>query len=333
MRIFFSDEQFRHNPKNEFSGHDFRQYPEKPDRINWILQAIEKENDDRLPIVKPKLCDLEKITNVHNKGYIEFLKSLPANIEEQVPITLAPENIMITPNSSSLFEAQLGYYFFSVDTPITPYTFSSSHYPASCALDCVTQILGNDNISIGLSRPPGHHAMYAKGGGYCFFNNVAIAAKEATNRGKSVSILDLDYHHGNGTQDIFYDTSKVQYISLHAKDAYPYYWGGREETGAGDGKSFNINYPLPNTTNSKKYDETLVKALTDIENYHPDIVLVSMGFDSYFKDPIAGMELSQSYYQSIGQHLSNFNKLGIILEGGYSQDIGDCFMELIHGLI
>jgi acetoin utilization deacetylase AcuC-like enzyme len=80
--------------------------------------------------------------------------------------------------------------------------------------------------------------MNAKGGGYCFFNNVAIAAKEALNKGKSVTILDLDYHHGNGTQDIFYDTSKVQYVSLHAKDAYPYYWGGREETGFGDGKEF-----------------------------------------------------------------------------------------------
>lgn len=333
MRIFFSDEQLNYNPKNEFSGHDFRQYPEKPDRINWILQAIEKENDHNLSIVKPVLCDLEKITSVHDKGYVEFLKLLPVNIEEQVPMTLAPENIMITPNSNSLFEAQLGYYFFSVDTPITPHSFSSARHSASSALDCLTQILGNENISIGLSRPPGHHAMYAKGGGYCFFNNVAIAAKNATNKGKSVSILDLDYHHGNGTQDIFYDTSKVQYVSLHAKDAYPYYWGGRNETGVGDGKNFNINYPLSNTTNSGKYDETLLNALSDIDNYNPDIVLVSMGFDSYYKDPIAGMNLSQSYYRSIGEHLSNLNKVGIILEGGYSQDIGDCFMELIHGLI
>jgi acetoin utilization deacetylase AcuC-like enzyme len=98
------------------------------------------------------------------------------------------------------------------------------------------------------------------------------------------------------------------------------------------GKNFNINYPLSNTTNSEKYDETLVKALTDIENYNPDILLVSMGFDSYYKDPIAGMELNQSYYQTIGDHLSNFSKLAIILEGGYSEDIGSCFMKLLSGL-
>lgn len=333
MKVFFSDQQLEYDPKNEFSGHNFREYPEKPDRINWILRAIEKERDDNISIVKPQLCDHEKITNVHDRGYFEFLKSLPPNIEEQVPMTLAPENIMITPNSKSLFEAQLGYYFFSVDTPITPYSFSSSHHSASCALDSVTQILGNENISIGLSRPPGHHAMHAKGGGYCFFNNVAIAAKEVISKGKSVTILDLDYHHGNGTQDIFYDTSKVQYVSLHAKDAYPYYWGESKEIGVGDGKNFNINYPLSNTTNSEKYDEILVKALNDIENYNPDVILVSMGFDSYYKDPIAGMELNQSYYKTIGNHLSKFPKVAIVLEGGYSNDIGDCFVELVHGLI
>ncbi|OLS29039.1 MAG: Acetylpolyamine aminohydrolase [Candidatus Heimdallarchaeota archaeon LC_2] len=333
MKIIFSDNQLKYDPKQEFSGHDFREYPEKPDRINWIVSAIQKENNDNHEIANPPLCEISKIAEIHDKGYIEFLKSLPTDIEEQVPMTIAPENIKIIPDSDSLLDALLGYYFFSVDTPITPYSFSAAHHSASSALDCVYHIMRNETISIGLSRPPGHHAMQAKGGGYCFFNNVAIAAKEAVNRGKSVSILDLDYHHGNGTQEIFYDTSKVQYVSIHAKDAYPYYWGARNEIGEGDGKNFNINYPLSNTTNSEKYDETLVKALNDIENYSPDIVLVSMGFDAYYKDPIAGMELTQSYYQKIGKHLSNFSKLGIILEGGYSEEIGGCFMNLLNGLI
>ena len=333
MKIFFSDQQLKYDPKHEFSGKDFREYPEKPDRVNWILDAINEYDNNEISVVKQELCDIGKITQVHDVGYVDFLRSLPSDIEEQVPMTLAPANIQITPSENSPFELKFGYYFFSVDTPITPQTYSAAHHSASSALSCLNQITGNDNVSFGLSRPPGHHAMQSKGGGYCFFNNIAIAAQEAVRNGKSVSILDLDYHHGNGTQDLFYDTSKVQYVSLHARDAYPYYWGDKTEIGIGDGEKFNFNYPLSNTTNSEKYDEVLVKAISVINDYSPDIVLVSMGFDSYYKDPIAGMELNKAYYKTIGNHLSNFQKLGVILEGGYSEDIGSCFVNLTEGLL
>ncbi len=333
MKIFFSDQQLLYDPKQEFSGYSFREYPEKPDRMSWILDAVKKLNNDELQIVEPKLCDIKKISQVHDSGYVEFLRTLPSNIEEQVPMTLAPENIKIIPTANSPFQLKFGYYFFSVDTPITPNTFTASHHSVSTALNSLSQIMGNENISIGLARPPGHHAMHSKGGGYCFFNNIAIAAQEAVDMGKSVTILDLDYHHGNGTQDLFYNTSKVQYVSLHAKDAYPYYWGDENEIGSGDGKNFNKNFPLSNTTNAEKYDEVLGDAITVINDYNPDLVLVSMGFDCYYKDPIAGMELNQEYYKTIGNHLSKFQKIGIILEGGYSEDIGSCFVKLTEGLL
>ncbi|MHA2097290.1 MAG: histone deacetylase family protein [Candidatus Kariarchaeaceae archaeon] len=333
MEIFFSEEQLKYNPKQEFGGKEFRPYPEKPDRIDWIKSALVKYNNDVIELIYPKICDVDKIKQVHDDGYVDFIQSLPENIDEQAPMTLAPPNIQIQPTKDSTFEQQFGYYFFSVDTPVTPETFISSHHSVSSALECLDSIMGNSNIAIGLSRPPGHHAMHSKGGGYCFFNNIAIAAQEAVNRGKTVSILDLDYHHGNGTQDLFFDTSKVQYVSIHAEDAYPYYWGHSDEIGEGDGKNFNFNYPISNTTNSDRYDVVLTNAISEIEDYNPDLLLVSMGFDAYHKDPIAGMELTKDYYKTIGLRISNFSKLGIILEGGYSEDIGECFVNLTQGLI
>jgi acetoin utilization deacetylase AcuC-like enzyme len=333
VEIFFSHDQLNYDPKQEFGGKEFRPYPEKPDRINWIMNALNNYKNDNIQVVHPEICPIDKIKQVHDVDYVEFLMSLPPDIDEQVPMTLAPNNTRIKPNASSAFELKFGYYFFSVDTPVTPSTFLSSHHSASSAVSCLNSILGNSNVAVGLSRPPGHHAMYSKGGGYCFFNNVSIAAKEAVNKGKSISILDLDFHHGNGTQELFFDTSKVQYVSIHAKDAYPYYWGSSDEIGIEDGKNFNTNFPISNTTNSEKYDEVLIKSISTIKDYNPDLVLVSMGFDAYYKDPIAGMELNKDYYKIIGERLSEFSKVGIILEGGYSEDIGDCFVNLIQGLI
>lgn len=333
MDIFFHDDQLKYSPKREFGGKDFRPYPEKPDRIQWIKDSLNNYTNDAIELLEPQLCERNKITSVHDPEYVDFLLSLPNTIEEQVPMTIAPPNIQMIPSSSSTFETKFGYYFFSVDTPINAEAPVSSRWSVSSALSCVESLLRHSNVSIGLSRPPGHHAMHSRGGGYCFFNNVAIAAQEAIERGKTVSILDLDYHHGNGTQDLFYSTSKVQYVSLHAKDAYPYYWGSETEKGEGDGFNFNINYPLSNTTNSDMYDDVLKKAIRDLNEYNADLVLVSMGFDAYFKDPIAGMELSAKYYETIGQRLAHFSKLGIILEGGYSEDIGSCFVNMLKGLI
>lgn len=333
MEIFFHKNQMLYSPKNEFSsGNQLRKYVESPNRIELIIEEIVNLKRDDFIFKQPKLCNIEIINNIHSTDYINFLKEIPDNINEVAPTAFAFPKGRISKDST--FHAKMGYYLFDPSTPITKDVYQSSHYSTSSALDAVNS-LSNNNLAVSLSRPPGHHAMTSVGGGYCFFNNIAIAAQQIVNQGKNVTILDLDFHHGNGTQEIFYNTDKVQFISLHGDTIvnYPFYWGGTDEIGEGDGKGFNLNFPLPNYANDEKYDETLELALIEIDEYNPDVVLVSMGLDCYFKDPIAGMNISLDYYTKIGERLAKFEKMGIILEGGYSNDIGICFTNVLKGVI
>jgi acetoin utilization deacetylase AcuC-like enzyme len=195
--------------------------------------------------------------------------------------------------------------------------------------------MAQNSPAFGLCRPPGHHASRAHGGGYCLFNNIAVAAARAVEQDKRVSILDLDFHHGNGTQDLFYDTSQVQYLSLHADPSisYPFFWGSKDEQGEGEGLGYTHNYPLDPLVTGEKYQAVLDTALVELERNDPDIILVSMGFDTYIEDPIAGMQLRRDDYYQIGSRLSEYSSIGFILEGGYHLDtLGSNFMQLIEGM-
>lgn len=332
MEIYFHKDQMKYFPKNEFSSlNQIRDYVESPNRIELIIDEIIKLKRDDYLIKQPQICDTQIIENIHSNEYINFLKNVPENITEIAPNAFAYPNGRISDESS--YNAKMGYYLFDPSTPITKDVYKSSLYSVSSASEAVKS-LSKNNVAVSLSRPPGHHAMRSVGGGYCFFNNVAIAAQQAVDKGKSVTILDLDFHHGNGTQEIFYKTDKVQYISIHGdtKYNYPYYWGAKDEIGEGPGEGFNHNFPLPNSTNDEQYDECLQHALSEVKNYDPDILLVSMGLDCYYKDEVAGMNISLNYYNKIGERLSQFEKIGIVLEGGYSDDIGKCFSNVLKGV-
>ncbi len=320
-----------HNPSSEFSGSDMRKYPETPDRISRIISAVKNLNNEEFIITQPKLCNEDVLNLVHNKDYIQFLQDIP-DIQEEAPTIFPYPKGRIKTQSS--FHSKLGYYLNDPSTPVTLFTYKSALASVSSAVACTKDLLHNEIFSIGLSRPPGHHAMANIGGGYCFFNNIAIAAKLLVNANKSVSILDLDYHHGNGTQDIFYKDSNVQYVSIHANtlNNYPYYWGFPDEVGEGEGKGFNKNNPISGMTNNDQYRTYLEGAIDEICEYNPEILLVSMGFDCYYLDKIAGMRLTAEFYAEIGNKLSHFSKIGVLLEGGYHDDIGSCFVNLISGL-
>lgn len=330
MHIFFHSNQLQYAPKNEFTGSILKPSVENPNRIELIKLALKQSSID-YDILEPKIIDTKEIQEVHAADYIEFLASIPADYSGEAPHAFAyPQARTVKHNS---FKGKMGYYLFDPSTPLTKDTLNSAMASASSAVACVDE-LGKDDISVSLCRPPGHHAMSRVGGGYCFFNNVALAAQKASKKGKTVNILDVDYHHGNGTQEIFYATSKVQYVSIHAdpREAYPYYWGSKEETGEGDGKGFNSNYPLSKHASEKQYTEALTKAIKEIQDYNPDYVFISLGLDIVKTDPVGGMNISVDYFTKIGELISGFPKLGIFLEGGYSQDIGTCFVKVLESI-
>lgn len=333
MKVFYHKDQMKYNPKNEFCRNNVvRPYAENKDRINLIVNELKKLDLD-IDIKEPNKCSIEDLSKTHSTDYIDFLQNVPQKLTEDAPTSFSFPNGTLKKNSS--YHAKLGYYLFDPSTPITKDTWISAKSSADAALSTINA-LEKDNLAISLNRPPGHHASRSVGGGYCFLNNIAIAAQNLVDMGKSVSILDVDYHHGNGTQAIFYDTEKVQYVSIHADPVtdYPYYWGYREETGDGMGAGFNVNYPLdPTITGDDKYDETLEMAIKDIKNYNPDYLLLSLGLDCYVLDPVGGMQLSLEYYERIGKKLLDFEKLGIFLEGGYSKDIGKCFANVVKGVL
>ncbi|MHA2090967.1 MAG: hypothetical protein ACW98K_08925, partial [Candidatus Kariarchaeaceae archaeon] len=183
MRIYFHENQVLHHPQLEFTGNGMREYPETPNRMTYLLSTINGMKNENIETVQPILCDKSIISLVHDLEYIEFLESIPDGIDGIAPTGFPLPNNRIKPIS---FEAKLGSYFFDPATPVTSYTYDSAHASVSTAVAMAKELL-NNHMSIGLCRPPGHHAFPSMGGGYCFFNNMAIAAKMIRSQGKTVS--------------------------------------------------------------------------------------------------------------------------------------------------
>jgi acetoin utilization deacetylase AcuC-like enzyme len=305
-----------------------RPYPEVATRVEQIINVLSNHS---LEVATGKSMDLSLLSEVHAAEYVEFMRSLPQDLEPVAPTAIRTAGEV---RQDSSFHALLGHYFFDPATPLMGSTSQAAEAAANISLNVADTLLSHDR-SYGLCRPPGHHARHAQGGGYCIYNNVVLAAEYLTRRGKTVTILDLDYHHGNGTQEMLYKRSDIQYVSLHADptSSYPFYWGWRDQTGAGEGKGFTHNYPMASTSSEDVYLNTLAEALVDVTDYSADIVLVSMGFDCYIDDPIAGMALTTDSYLKIGELLQDLPKVGVILEGGYHlPSIGNNFYNLYRGL-
>ncbi|OBZ65189.1 Acetylpolyamine aminohydrolase [Grifola frondosa] len=232
---------------------------------------------------------------------------------EEPPATLSPI-------------AKAGLYCFDLSGPITAETYRSAVASVLVALSAAKALLSEKALTrsngvFALTRPPGHHAGVAVSGGYCFFNNAAVATKYLLHSSDdtTVTILDIDYHHGNGTQQIFYSEPRVLYVSLHADGDYPYFTGSTKERGAGEGVGFNHNLPLPrNTTGDDLYCETLLKAVAFIRVFDPAYLIVSLGVDTAADDPICDFLLSRECYTRIGEIIASVKKPTLFtMEGGY----------------
>jgi acetoin utilization deacetylase AcuC-like enzyme len=234
---------------------------------------------------------------------------------------------------------RLGAYLFDTATPIVGGTWDAALAAVDVAVSTAARVVGGAPLAYGLCRPPGHHAARGMLGGYCYFNNAAIVAEWLRREGgaRKVAILDIDYHHGNGTQQIFWERGDVLYLSLHADPAraYPYFSGYASERGAGDGARLNRNWPLEERTGLDGYAVALAEALRMIVAFAPDAPLViSAGFDTFERDPIGDLALRTDDYREIGRMIAALGMPAIALqEGGYAVDaLGANAVALMTGL-
>jgi acetoin utilization deacetylase AcuC-like enzyme len=232
-------------------------------------------------------------------------------------------------------EAKLGSYAFSADTPILRGTWAAAREAVNVALSAAQAIRAGDKSAFALTRPPGHHASSDLFGGFCYLNNIAIAAQWLADAGLRPAVLDVDYHHGNGTQSIFYGRSDVFFCSLHADPhfAYPHFLGFADEHGEGSGEGANVNLPLPANTDWALYEQALAHGLAAVEAFGPDVLLVSLGLDTYIHDPIASFRLKGADYLRLGEKIAALGRPTMfVFEGGYAVDaLGEITANVLEG--
>ncbi|MFL5669815.1 MAG: histone deacetylase family protein, partial [Chloroflexota bacterium] len=233
---------------------------------------------------------------------------------------MSPEFLASRPETRNA-GGRAGWWGLDTANPLVAGTAGAAHAAVDVALTAADLVLGGEQAAYGLCRPPGHHAGRSMAGGYCFFNNAAIAAEAiARATGERVAILDVDYHHGNGTQQIFWRRGDVRYVSIHADpdSDYPYFLGRGDETGEGDGAGENLNIPLPAGTTDEGYLGAVDRALEAIADTPGSIIVVSLGFDTYGLDPIGTFALTTGVYHEIGRRTAALGRrLVIVQEGGY----------------
>tara|TARA_B100000579_G_scaffold404574_1_gene389501 strand:- start:856 stop:1881 length:1026 start_codon:yes stop_codon:yes gene_type:complete len=338
MKTIYSKKHVLHNPSTELSGGKLVRPFESPERIEIILKEILKR---RLgPVFEPVKQNLDIIHKVHDKHYINFLETAwiewkKEGFEGEAIPTVWPSRSMkskIIPNN---IEGKLGYYCLANETSISEGSIEAAYESVRVVLTAA-DILKQERSIFALCRPPGHHASKDQYGGYCFFNNIAIAAEKLIEKGaKKIFILDIDFHHGNGTQEIFYNRSDVFFASLHGDpmEAFPHFLGHVDETGVENGKGFNFNYPMPPNTTYVQWKKSLNKAISEIKYFNPEFLLISLGVDTFENDPISFFKLKSDDYFDVGRIISSLNLPTLfVMEGGYAiNEIGINTVNILKG--
>ena len=329
MKIVYSDEHRHQDGKSELIDGKLMPCFEMPRRAEIILARLKEVRLGQ--IVAPEDFGLDPIKRVHNANFVDFLRSawdlwvMQHGAYDALPLSwLARGMRAIEPE---VIDGKLGYYSFDAGTPITAGTWRAITASANVALTGQKMVAAGERAVFSLCRPPGHHAGSDFYGGYCFFNNAAVAAQAFVDGGaRRVAILDIDYHHGNGTQEIFYARDDVLTISIHAdpKQEYPFFLGHADETGADRGKGFHLNLPLRWGAAWDKYGAAMQAAMKKIGDYGPDVIVVSLGVDTFEHDPISKFMLRHEDYFQIGHLIAKAGKpVLFVMEGGYSvQDLG-----------
>ena len=331
MKIFYSEKHRSHHPPFEiFDGGIRVSYFENPDRMDRITTSL--QNTDWVEFKEPDDFGLNPILAIHDQGYINFLASCWDEwLDSDPEIAKTPEAhaflpatfaLRRQPRLTSSILGRGGYYIMDLSACIVAGTYQAALASANTALSEANSSFVSNNSSFALCRPPGHHAGKDYAAGYCFINNAAVAANWLSQRGKT-AILDIDYHGGNGTQDIFYERDDVLTISIHGDPdfEYPHYTGFADETGIGKGTGFHRNFPLPKDTDDEGYLKALDEALNLIRSFSPNYLILSFGADTFDGDPLGTFHVTRHGFSEIGKRIASLKiPITIIMEGGYANE-------------
>lgn len=320
MDTYFDARQLSHAPVRELHNGEWTAYNEVPGRARIITRHFPN-------LIEPADFGMAPLLRVHDPDYLDFLATANAqwlaNGRSGDAIGYTFPIVRRRPCTLDRIDAKVGYYSFDAATPITPDTWTSAYWSAQTALAAAEPVIaGHRRNSFALCRPPGHHAGRDYMGGYCYLNNAAIAARHAQAKGCGpVALLDIDYHHGNGTQDIFYEDPDILVASVHAdpRTDYPFFWGHSDEHGTGAGTGANFNFPLPHGTTVNTYRATLEKALRAITDWGAKFLILSFGADTFSEDPISNFSIAQADFPVIGADIAALSlPTVIVMEGGYN---------------
>jgi acetoin utilization deacetylase AcuC-like enzyme len=337
MQVIHDAGHARHYPKNFLVAGAPQPNPEVPRRAEVLLQAAVAAGHRAVP-AEPH--DRSYVARIHTPEYLRFLetvhqrwKEIPGASPEVIP-NMHPRGRDVGYPASVV--GQAGYHLADTACPIDAGTWLASLGAADCALTGADLLLRGEPLAYALCRPPGHHAYADQAGGFCYLNNAAIAAQQLRTTAERVAILDVDVHHGNGTQGIFYARDDVLSVSLHSDPIafYPFFVGYAQERGEGRGLGYNLNLPLPKGTGDNEYLTALGKALQRIAAFRPHALVVALGLDAHEGDPFQGLKITTAGFGRIAAAIGEL-KLPTLLvqEGGYMNEaLGPNLVSFLSGI-
>jgi acetoin utilization deacetylase AcuC-like enzyme len=324
MKVIHSALHARHDGGLELHRGELVPCFESPRRAELILAAVQEAGFE---VNAPRSFPVEALHGVHEVAFVDFLRTAHASWRaagktgSMLPSGF-PARGLRRDRVPSGISGRMGYYCFDAGTPLVEGTWDAALASASCALTAAAYLAEGERSAYALCRPPGHHAARATYGGYCFLNNAALAAQQLRDLGCArVAVLDVDAHHGNGTQEIFWDRPDVLFVSIHGTPdtEYPYFLGYADERGEGAGEGLTRNLPLPRESTWTEYAPALDVALDAVAAFGPGAVVVSLGVDTYEGDPVGPLALRGEHFPLIGRRIGSLHLPTLFVqEGGYA---------------
>ncbi|WP_108260836.1 histone deacetylase family protein [Mangrovicoccus ximenensis] len=339
MKCFYAPETDAHDPQFRLTHGKLLHNAEQADRAKLLLAALGKLG---LATESPAEAPRAALEAVHTPELLDFLEhaweewqKLPNCGPEVVPNVFAQKATSTYPKDSIVGRA--GWHLGDTSAPIGPHSWTATRRAADCAVAAADAVLAGEKMAYALTRPPGHHSTADTVAGHCLMNVAAIAVERMRTQHAKVATLDIDVHHGNGTQGVFYGRADVQTVSVHADPAtyYPFFVGYAHETGEGDGEGFNLNIPLPRTTTDEAWLAAIDRALERIAEFAPGALVVSLGLDAHENDPLAGMKVSWDGFREAGRKIAAAGYPTVLIqEGGYlSEDLTTSLESVMEGLL